>query len=630
MNEANRSTRVVELFPKGHDPAVNTNDPNVAQFSVIPGIQEEIIGFIRKKLLNSIQLQQFIVEREIEFNEKYIGLLTENNTSRYNNHNDLEEECQLNLRTEERETQLETFRNRLNGLRTQLQNLGRREQKACDYLSQPVAQFSVFGCPDSETNRYKITEKSWICSVNKSISLQKIQLICEKLTEVEVEMEATFWSKEVYCLLEKLNKKEKSVAIGVIIDMADWASSLRTYLVTLLCYLLEKEDVADTVTKCFEEFIEKDNEIETVMAITRVMVSIFLHLNASGNDKQETFGLVILKGIIELCDSSELNPSHLMVLIKTIESIGSKLESVSNVKFQEVSTRIESKIHILKRSQQSRARRVLKMESPPASSPPIPEVPIPSSSSLPIPELSSTLSSARVSIRNLTIIEHMDGYDENSVNEVLAKQERERLEKEIRLRVEAEYREKEAKRIAEEEARRNLERMQLESRQRQEKEAEEARKQLKKEYRRNNPCTFLKNVQLYMHTRPNEAFNEHVFDGRIMGFYFSGAWCPGCLWFTPVLRNFYSQVEEDFEILFISADETEQQMKLYQQQYHGNWFHLPYKSQLANHFDSAFTVKKIPTLVIMKPNGVILNPDAGQEIQNCQNPKELVNRWKNS
>ena len=108
----------------------------------------------------------------------------------------------------------------------------------------------------------------------------------------------------------------------------------------------------------------------------------------------------------------------------------------------------------------------------------------------------------------------------------------------------------------------------------------------------------------------------------------SGAWCPGCLSFTPVLVNFYSQVEEDFEILFISPDKTEQQMKLFQQQYHGNWFHLPYKSELANHFASTM-IKHIPTLVIMKPNGIIFNRDACQEIQNCQNPKELVNYWKN-
>ena len=49
---------------------------------------------------------------------------------------------------------------------------------------------------------------------------------------------------------------------------------------TLLCYLLEKEDVVDTVTECLEQFTEKEGGIETDMAITSVMISIFLHLNA--------------------------------------------------------------------------------------------------------------------------------------------------------------------------------------------------------------------------------------------------------------------------------------------------------------------------------------------------------------
>ncbi|UMM11898.1 hypothetical protein L5515_000945 [Caenorhabditis briggsae] len=62
------------------------------RFPVNRNIQEEIMEFIKKKLLDSIELQQFLVSREIDFHEKYIDSLANRDDHRnYNNHNDLEE-----------------------------------------------------------------------------------------------------------------------------------------------------------------------------------------------------------------------------------------------------------------------------------------------------------------------------------------------------------------------------------------------------------------------------------------------------------------------------------------------------------------------------------------------------------
>ena len=36
--------------------------------------------------------------------------------------------------------------------------------------------------------------------------------------------------------------------------------------------------------------------------------------------------------------------------------------------------------------------------------------------------------------------------------------------------------------------------------------------------------------------------------------YFSAHWCPSCRGFTTILQNFYEEVEDAAEILFVSSD----------------------------------------------------------------------------
>ena len=53
---------------------------------------------------------------------------------------------------------------------------------------------------------------------------------------------------------------------------------------------------------------------------------------------------------------------------------------------------------------------------------------------------------------------------------------------------------------------------------------------------------------------------------QFVGIYFSAHWCPPCRGFTPILGQFYEEVNKDgkvFEVIFITSDRDEAAFKEY-------------------------------------------------------------------
>merc|ERR1712055_448166 len=62
-------------------------------------------------------------------------------------------------------------------------------------------------------------------------------------------------------------------------------------------------------------------------------------------------------------------------------------------------------------------------------------------------------------------------------------------------------------------------------------------------------------------------------------FYFSAHWCPPCRRFTPKLAEFYKEAASlGVEVIFVSADQTEEAMFDYMKESHGNWLAIPFNS----------------------------------------------------
>jgi len=83
-------------------------------------------------------------------------------------------------------------------------------------------------------------------------------------------------------------------------------------------------------------------------------------------------------------------------------------------------------------------------------------------------------------------------------------------------------------------------------------------------------------------------------------YYFSAHWCPPCRGFTPILKDFYQEVSEDLEIVFVSADQSSEDMFSYMKESHGDWVAVEHESELSKQLDEKFQVEGIPTLVVCK------------------------------
>ncbi|TYZ64565.1 hypothetical protein PybrP1_008632 [[Pythium] brassicae (nom. inval.)] len=105
---------------------------------------------------------------------------------------------------------------------------------------------------------------------------------------------------------------------------------------------------------------------------------------------------------------------------------------------------------------------------------------------------------------------------------------------------------------------------------------------------------------------------------KIIGLYFSGSYCPPCRKFTPVLELVYDEVKErgveDFEIVFVSSDRTEEKFV----EYYADmpWLALPYEKRLLKaDLCDKFGVRTVPTLIFFNDKGEMVERQGRNFIQ---------------
>ena len=88
---------------------------------------------------------------------------------------------------------------------------------------------------------------------------------------------------------------------------------------------------------------------------------------------------------------------------------------------------------------------------------------------------------------------------------------------------------------------------------------------------------------------------------KLVGLFFSGYWCPPCRAFSPMLQEFYEEINEDgkkFEVIFMSRDKTESDYTNYFTKMM-SWIAYKYKDERIEKFIEKFGVKGIPGLLIL-------------------------------
>merc|ERR1712088_601445 len=110
--------------------------------------------------------------------------------------------------------------------------------------------------------------------------------------------------------------------------------------------------------------------------------------------------------------------------------------------------------------------------------------------------------------------------------------------------------------------------------------------------------------------------------------YFSAHWCPPCKRFTPILKEFYDKVAKDgVEIIFLSWDQSPEEMLSYMKESHGDWLAFQHDSDMKEKLEEKFNVCGIPTLVVLKADGTLVTEDGADDIEEHE-ASEVIKEWK--
>ena len=127
------------------------------------------------------------------------------------------------------------------------------------------------------------------------------------------------------------------------------------------------------------------------------------------------------------------------------------------------------------------------------------------------------------------------------------------------------------------------------------------------------------------------SVGDALADVDVVMLYFSAHWCPPCRGFTPVLKDAYEDNEKNakakVEVVFISSDRSGEDMKEYMIEAHGKWYALAHGSDLAGKLKKDHGVRGIPTLVVVKKDGTVINANARGVVEG-RGPKYFKNVCK--
>ncbi|KAM8792707.1 NXNL2 protein, partial [Eudromia elegans] len=114
---------------------------------------------------------------------------------------------------------------------------------------------------------------------------------------------------------------------------------------------------------------------------------------------------------------------------------------------------------------------------------------------------------------------------------------------------------------------------------------------------------------------------EEALQNKVVGLYFSAAWCAPCRDFTPVLCGFYTELLEEteppapFEVVFISSDHSAEEMAGYMRGMHGDWLALPFHDPYKHDLKKKYNITAIPKLVIVKQTGEVITDKGRKQIR---------------
>ncbi len=112
-----------------------------------------------------------------------------------------------------------------------------------------------------------------------------------------------------------------------------------------------------------------------------------------------------------------------------------------------------------------------------------------------------------------------------------------------------------------------------------------------------------------IHAATGEPAQLDAGEDRLIAFYFSAGWCGPCRKFSPKLVEFYERVKADhpeLEIVFVSADKSEQEMRDYIEHTGFPWLAVPFGRNGELPLVNSYPRKGIPHLLVLDQHGTVV------------------------
>jgi len=133
-----------------------------------------------------------------------------------------------------------------------------------------------------------------------------------------------------------------------------------------------------------------------------------------------------------------------------------------------------------------------------------------------------------------------------------------------------------------------------------------------------------------------KSTKEVLANKKYVGIYFSASWCPPCRGFTPLLAEFYEMLqsedgnEDSLEIIFASSDKDETEFDAYYKKM--PWLSLPFAQRgVKDALSQLFSVRGIPTLVIITHDGLVKDVNGRATIASCKgDSQKALQQWEST
>ncbi|ETI33688.1 hypothetical protein F441_19476 [Phytophthora nicotianae CJ01A1] len=120
----------------------------------------------------------------------------------------------------------------------------------------------------------------------------------------------------------------------------------------------------------------------------------------------------------------------------------------------------------------------------------------------------------------------------------------------------------------------------------------------------------------------------------LLALYFAANWCPDCRAFQSKLNDFYAEANtstQNLDIVFLSSDMSEEDQQAHFSTKHGDWWMVPRDAEIRNELRRKYGIRNgkddvevgvtyrnsgIPALVIIRPNGEVLDFQGVQQVEN--------------